>query len=124
MVRSLRERLGDLGSRPELIKSVLLFEDIDRYGLPPDFTKTTDTRRSSFIAKWGDVWVELDALPIEVLRARIVAEFEARMDLGALAGRKRKSASFWSRRWRRRHDERWRQMQQTTAARQAVKTAS
>jgi len=25
MVRSLRERLGDLGSRPELIKSVLLF---------------------------------------------------------------------------------------------------
>jgi hypothetical protein len=60
-----------------------------RYGLPPDFTKATDTRRFSFIAKWGDVSVELDALPIEVLRARIVAEVEARMDLVALAATRR-----------------------------------
>jgi hypothetical protein len=85
MVRSLRERLGDLGSRPEIIKSALVFEDIARYRLPPDFTKATDTRRSAFVARWGDVSVELDALPIEVLQARIVVEVEGRMDLGALA---------------------------------------
>jgi hypothetical protein len=89
MVRSLRERLGHLGSRPEIIKSALVFDDIARYRLPPDFTKATDTRRSAFVAKWGDVSVELDALPIEVLQARIVAEVEERMDLGALATTRR-----------------------------------
>ena len=47
-MRSLRERLGDLGSRPELIKSVLLFEDIDRYGLPPDFTKAAEGNDEKF----------------------------------------------------------------------------
>ena len=85
MVRSLRERLADLSSRPTLVKSALLFEDIERYRLPPDFTKATDTRRSAFVAKWGDVSVELDALPIEVLQARIVTEVEDRIDLDALA---------------------------------------
>jgi hypothetical protein len=90
MVRSLRERLGDLRSRPEIIKSALVFEDIERYRLPSDFTKATDTRRSTFVARWGDVSVELDALPIDVLRARIVAEVEARMDLGALAATRRR----------------------------------
>jgi len=84
-VRSLRERLRDLKSRPEIIKSALVFEDIERYRLPPDFTKATDTRRSAFVARWGDVSVELDALPIDVLQTRVVAEVEARMDLGALA---------------------------------------
>jgi hypothetical protein len=84
MVRSLRERLAALGSRPEIIKSALVFEDIERYRLPPDLTKITDTRRSAFVGKWGDVSVELDALPIDVLRARIVAEVEARVGLGAL----------------------------------------
>jgi hypothetical protein len=89
MVRSLRERLADLGSRPTLVKSALLFEDIERYRLPPDFTKATDTRRSAFVAKWGDVSVELDALPIEVLRERIATEVEDRMDLAALAATRR-----------------------------------
>jgi hypothetical protein len=89
MVRSLRERLGHLGSRPNLVKSALLFEDIERHRLPPDFTKVTDTRRSAFVAKWGDVSVELDALPIQILQARIVEEVEDRMDLGALAATRR-----------------------------------
>jgi hypothetical protein len=43
MMRSLRARLRNLGSRPELVKSALLFDDIERYRLPPDFTKATDT---------------------------------------------------------------------------------
>jgi hypothetical protein len=93
MVRSLRERLADLGSRPEIIKSALVLEDIERYRIPRDFTKATDTRRSAFVARWGDVSVELDALPIEVLRARIVAEVEARLDLNALAATRRHEES-------------------------------
>ncbi len=89
MVRSLRERLADPdlpngGCEPEIIKCALTFEDIERYQLPPDFTKGTDSRRGAFVARYGDVAVELDALPGEVLRSRLVREVEARMDLEAL----------------------------------------
>jgi hypothetical protein len=82
MVRSLRERPADQGSRPEIVKCALTFGDIERYELPADFTKTSDS--AAFVAKWGDVSAELDALPLEVLRERIVSEIESRMDLAAL----------------------------------------
>ena len=59
-------------------------EDIERYNLPPDFTKTTDTRRAKFVARHGDMAVELDALPLAVLMERIETEIRARMDLKAL----------------------------------------
>jgi hypothetical protein len=84
MVRSLRVRLDDQGARPEIVKCALTVGDIEAYGLPADFTKSSDTRRAAFVAKWGDVSVELDALPIEVLRERIVVEVERRIDLTAL----------------------------------------
>lgn len=84
MVRSLRERLLELGSEPEIVKCALTFEDIERYDLPPDFTKATDTRQAAFVARYGDVAVELDALPVAVLRDRIASEITARMDLDAL----------------------------------------
>jgi hypothetical protein len=84
MVRSLRERLADRGAEPEIIKCALVFDDIERYQLPPDFTKTSDSRRAGFIARWGDVTVELDALPVEVLRERLVDAVESRIDLDAL----------------------------------------
>jgi hypothetical protein len=89
MVRSLRERLAnpDLpngGSSPEIVKCALTFQDIERHDLPPDFTKTTDSRREAFVARYGDVAVELDALPVGALRERIVGEVRARMDLDAL----------------------------------------
>ena len=89
MVRSLRERLADPdlpngGCQPEIVKCALTFEDIERYQLPPDFTKSTDSRRGAFVERYGDVAVELDALPGEVLKDRLVREVEARMDLEAL----------------------------------------
>jgi hypothetical protein len=85
MVHSLRERLADQGAEPRIIKCALTPEDIERYDLPPALTKKSDTRAAKFIAEHGDVSsVELDALPLEVLRARIVEEVEARMDLDAL----------------------------------------
>jgi hypothetical protein len=84
MVRSLRDRLAFFESRPEILKCALTDEDVDRYHLPPDFTKKTDTRRAAFIAKYGDRCVELDALPVDVLRERIVTEIESRMDLQSL----------------------------------------
>jgi hypothetical protein len=85
MKRSLEDRLEDRDCRPEVIKCALIRDDIRRYNLPPDFTKKTDTRSAAFIAEHGDVSVELDALPVNVLRARLKAEIENRMDLKALA---------------------------------------
>ncbi len=51
---------------------------------PPDFTKPSDTRSRAFVAKYGDIAVELDALPVDVRRARIITEIESRIDLAAL----------------------------------------
>lgn len=84
MFRSLRERLGFFGCCPTLIKCALTADDIRRYNLPPDFAKKTDTRAAGFIAKNGDVSVELDALPAAVLRQRLTREIVARIDVPAL----------------------------------------
>jgi hypothetical protein len=81
MVRSLRECLLELGSEPKIIKCALTFEDIERYSLPPDFTKKTDTRSPAFVKRYGDVAVKLDALPCNVLQERLRGEVERRMDL-------------------------------------------
>ena len=84
MVRSLEERLGFFDCCPNIIKCALTHEDIKRYKLPPDFAKSTDTRARAFIAKYGNVSVELDALPISVLRERLISEVESHMDMEAL----------------------------------------
>jgi len=84
MARSLRERLAFFDCKPEIIKCALTADDVQHYHLPPDATKRTDTRRAAFVKKFGDVSVELDALPVDVLRARMLAEIEKRIDADAL----------------------------------------
>jgi hypothetical protein len=93
MARSLAFRLDffqDDSDPPEVIKCALTPEDVERYDLPPDFAKRSDTRAAKFIARHGDVSVELDALPVDVLRSRIVEEVESRMDMHALARTRRR----------------------------------
>lgn len=84
MVRSLIDRISFFGTSPNLKISAILKSDIETYNLPPDFTKSTDSRQAAFVAKHGDISVELDALPIQVLRRRIREAIEAHMDLDAL----------------------------------------
>lgn len=84
--RSLVERLAFFNCYPDVVVCALTLDDVRRYNLPPDFTKATDTRRDAFVEKYGDIAVELDALSVDVLRARIRSEIEARMDLDALNG--------------------------------------
>lgn len=76
----------------EIEKVALTRGDIDTYHLPPNFTKITDTRAAAHIAKYGDISVELDALPIEVLRRRIIKHAEANMDLTKLAATRKREA--------------------------------
>jgi len=92
MMRSLEERLLFFYDTPDaravfptFTKCALTREDIERYDLPPDPAKRTDTRAAAFIAEHGDVSVELDALPVAVLRDRIRTEIESRLNMSALA---------------------------------------
>ncbi len=89
MVRSLRERLATLGSNPEIIKCALNPEDVKNFNLPPAFAKQTDTRRAGYVATFGDICVELDALPAAALQERLKTDIEKRLDLAALAKVKR-----------------------------------
>jgi hypothetical protein len=84
MVRSLRERLGYFNCYPEIIKCALILEDVEKYNLPPALAKTTDTRRDAYVEKFGDVCVELDALPAAVLKSRLINDLETRLNLSAL----------------------------------------
>jgi hypothetical protein len=93
MARSLEERLNKVDAYPTVVKAALTLDDIRRYNLPPDKTKKTDSRRKGFIAKHGvDMAVELDALPPDVLRQRIVEEVEKHVDLDILAETMRREA--------------------------------
>lgn len=93
MVRSLVERLAFFDCKPEVIKCALTLADVRQYNLPPDFTKKTDTRSAAFVARWGDVSVELDALPAQTLRARLISEVEARIDTAALQETRRQETA-------------------------------
>jgi hypothetical protein len=83
MHRSLQERFETLGVYPEMPKVALTHQDARR--LPGDVTKAGDTRAAAFIAKYGDLAVELDALPVGELRARIRRAVEGLMDMDLLA---------------------------------------
>jgi hypothetical protein len=85
MIRSFTERLDYLDCGPDIVKCAITLEDIGRYNLPPQMAKEGDKLFKRHVAEYGNVSVELDALPIDVLRDRLRTEVEARMDLRALA---------------------------------------
>ncbi len=84
MFRSLQERLAFFKTSQEMLKCAIIRQDIIDYNLPPDFTKASDSRQAAFIERWGDMAVELDALPVDVLQERIQREVETRLDMEAI----------------------------------------
>jgi hypothetical protein len=82
--RALEEGLKFFGVFPKVEKVALTQNDVITYSLPPDFTKATDTRSKAFIERFGDMAVELDALPLPVLQKKIREAIEANLDLSAL----------------------------------------
>ncbi len=83
MHRSLQDRFATLGVYPEMPKVALTHEDAR--ALPGDVVKADDSRAPAFVAKYGSLAVELDALPVGELRRRIREEVEQRLDMDALA---------------------------------------
>lgn len=82
--RDVKERLEYFNCKPKIIIGGLRKGDIKRYNLPPDVAKKTDSRTMQFIQKYGEDVVELDALPIRVLRQRIKKITEAYLDMEAI----------------------------------------
>lgn len=77
----IRSRLQRYGSGKFKMKRLAIHAgDIRRYNLPPLRIKETDTRKHSFRERYGENCVELDALPVEVLRRRVRKAIESLMD--------------------------------------------
>lgn len=81
--RDIEHRLSeDFGVRASFRKVSLTREDISKYNLPPNKTKVTDSRQAKFVEKHGDLSVELDALPPDVLRDTIEVSILSMIDKG------------------------------------------
>ena len=79
--RDIEERLtNDFQIDASFKKVSLTTEDIERYKLPPNPTKIGDTRTAKFVAKHGDVAVELDALRPDILREHVEAAILSKID--------------------------------------------
>ena len=87
MHRSLQERFAMLGFYPDMPKVALTHADARR--LPGDVVKANDSRGPAFVDKYGDLAVELDALPVEELTTRIRSSVERYIDMDALAENER-----------------------------------
>jgi len=81
--RDLIDSFSFFETRPKIEKIALTREQVEEYHLPFDFTKKTDARASKFIDKYGDMAVELDALPIQVLQGLIKENIEKYLDAKA-----------------------------------------
>jgi hypothetical protein len=84
IARALEDGLGFFDTFANVEKVALTQQDVVTYNLPPDFTKSTDTRSRAFIQRYGDMAVELDALPLPVLQTKVREAIEANLDLSAL----------------------------------------
>jgi len=79
--RDVKERLALwFDCKPKIIIGGLKKSDIKRYSLPSDVAKKSDSRTAKFIKDHGEDVVELDALPVQVLRTRIVQLIERYLD--------------------------------------------
>lgn len=76
-------RLGDL---VEGCRCALTIEQVKKYHLPcnPDALKPTDSRAKKYMEKFGDVAVELDALPPSTLESLVKESIEVNLDLSKI----------------------------------------
>ena len=80
--RDIKESFGFFQISLKKIEKVSLTrDDIYIYDLPSAFTKKSDTRAAKFIAANGDMAVELDALPGDILREKVKKSIEKYLDM-------------------------------------------
>jgi hypothetical protein len=82
MMMTLQEEMGLAGIVDE-VRCALTPEQVEAYNLPrnPDALKPTDSRARKFVERFGDLAVELDALPPATLAAVVRDSIEQNLDL-------------------------------------------
>lgn len=84
MPRDIRDRLTeDFGVQLDLYVIALTLEQIEDHDLPPAPAKRSDSRAAAFMARNGDMAVELDALPPNVLQDLVRGNVEQFFDKSA-----------------------------------------
>ena len=84
MPRDIRERLTrDFGASVDLRVIALTPAQIAEHDLPPAPAKRTDSRAAKFMARHGDVAIELDALPPDVLQGIVREGIDEFFDVSA-----------------------------------------
>ncbi len=84
MPRDIRDRLTeDFGVQLDLYVIALTRDQIEAYDLPPAPAKRSDSRAAAFMARHGDMAVELDALPPNVLQELVRDNVEQFFDKSA-----------------------------------------
>lgn len=81
MVRDIRDRLGEFGCRPELLKLALTMEQVREHNPPPNPAKRTDSRYRRYAAKHGTQSWEVDALPPDVLQGLVRSALDGKVDM-------------------------------------------
>ncbi|MGD0576507.1 MAG: hypothetical protein ABSA74_00315 [Candidatus Staskawiczbacteria bacterium] len=72
---------GCFGISPTFETVSLTREEISKYRLPPALTKKSDSRSKKFVKAHGDIAVELDALPPDVLEKNIIRNIQKYLDV-------------------------------------------
>ena len=67
MVRDIRARLTEFHVHAEIEHVGLTWQQIERYHLPPNPAKVTDSRAAAYIEEYGNESWEVDALPPDVM---------------------------------------------------------
>jgi len=80
--RDLAERLGKYNAGDFTVRRIALTKDqIQQYNLPPMPVKRSDARSDSFLASYGDLSVELDALDPNTLKLMVAQSIASHIDL-------------------------------------------
>lgn len=94
MLQTLKQEMG-LGDLVVDQRCALTLEQVEQFNLPrnPDAIKKGDTRAPKYAEEFGDLAVELDALPPRVLQALVREAIESNLDLSLLEEERRSEAA-------------------------------
>ena len=82
MTRDLEERLGEMAGGVSIrqVRAALNYEQVEEHQLPPNPTKSTDSRSASYRERYGEECWELDALDPAELDRTVRELIEAEID--------------------------------------------
>lgn len=81
MIRDVKERLEEFGVNPTVKQIGLTMKQIKKYSPPPNPAKITDPRAKWYLAEYGNVSWEVDALNPKILHELVKKNVEELIDL-------------------------------------------